>query len=365
MTAASFLEPRDRVATGRAAATLLVVGGLVTFGFEVYAVAVGREHNSWMTLGVTGVVLVLMTWLAVVFWYRATTMPAGAFLGTAFGGIALIVVVALVTLDPSAAAQIGFVYPVVGAATYLRPPAAWTVVGGVVVGDAVIVFSLLDPVAAAADLAVMTSAAVVLTIMLTRSGAYQQQLLDRLHELATVDALTGLVTRREMEEVAARVLSAHRAVPAPGVGLLILDVDRFKILNDTFGHPAGDAALEHLASLLHDVLRPGDTVARMGGDEIAALLPGIDRDALAHRAEAVRSTVRANPLPHPAGELALSVSVGAAHTATVGADFHELYAAADAALYRAKVAGRDRVEVAGGAVDGPGRPGPVIVRTVR
>ena len=112
--------------------------------------------------------------------------------------------------------------------------------------------------------------------------------------------------------------------------------------------PVGDDAMVHIAAVLRSAVRAGDAVlSRMGGDELAVLLPDCPADVAAARATEVLDAVRAAPLALPDGSLlAISVSLGVAHAPTHATGLEELYAAADAALYAAKLAGRGRIEVA-------------------
>jgi diguanylate cyclase (GGDEF)-like protein len=130
---------------------------------------------------------------------------------------------------------------------------------------------------------------------------------------------------------------------------VLVDVDSFKSINDQHGHPVGDDALAHIAGVLRAVVRAGDAVlSRMGGDELAVLLPDCPPDVAVRRANEVLDAVRSTPLALPDGTLlAISVSLGVAHAPTHAEGLEALYAAADAALYAAKRAGRGRVEVAG------------------
>jgi diguanylate cyclase (GGDEF)-like protein len=164
---------------------------------------------------------------------------------------------------------------------------------------------------------------------------------------AVVDALTGLRNRRELE----RQLSRHRHLePIPPVTLLYFDLDRFKLLNDTLGHGAGDSALRHVAGLLQAAIRDQDLAARIGGEEFAVWMPNTLMAEGMEVAERIRRGVetmawRWEGAPHP-----ITVSCGvAAYPESVG-DVGNLASAADAALYRAKQGGRNRVEKATPAV---------------
>ncbi len=162
---------------------------------------------------------------------------------------------------------------------------------------------------------------------------------------AVVDPLTGLRNRRELD----RQLSRHlRLEQPPQVTLIYLDLDRFKVLNDTLGHAAGDAALRHVAGILLAAVRDQDLAARIGGEEFAIwmahtpLLRGLE---VAERIRlAVETTVwRWNGTPYP-----LTASCGVAGFPESVGDVNNLRSAADAALYRAKQGGRNRVEIAAG-----------------
>ncbi|GAB7192591.1 hypothetical protein NUM3379_33000 [Kineococcus sp. NUM-3379] len=158
-----------------------------------------------------------------------------------------------------------------------------------------------------------------------RTAAIAQQLAV----LAERDGLTGCLNHRAFHEEVHRAVAA--AAPGAPVGLLLVDVDHFKQVNDTSGHQAGDAALALIGGLLRGTGRDGDLAGRLGGDEFALLLPGAGPAEVLRVAERVAAEVR----PH-----GLTVSVGAASTDRP-CEVADLLAAADRAVYRAKRAGRD------------------------
>jgi diguanylate cyclase (GGDEF)-like protein len=170
----------------------------------------------------------------------------------------------------------------------------------------------------------------------------------RLAALATTDALTGLANRRRFDE-AMRLEVQRAARAAAPLSLLVMDVDDFKKFNDTHGHPAGDACLRAVGGALAGaVRRDTDLAARIGGEEFAVVLPATAEEAARQVAEAIRAAVRALAIAHAASRAAsvVTLSVGVA-TVWPGGDTapEAVLAAADAALYRAKAAGRDRVAV--------------------
>jgi diguanylate cyclase (GGDEF)-like protein len=163
-----------------------------------------------------------------------------------------------------------------------------------------------------------------------------------LERLSTTDALTGLRNRRYVADVLAlEVLRANRYGTA--LSLLMADLDHFKRINDTHGHLAGDAVLASTAAIVMQFLRGIDVAGRYGGEEIVVVLPQTEIEGAVALAERVRGAVEANECDVGNGQLAgVTVSVGAAQLRR-GEDVGDLLAAADAALYAAKAAGRNRV----------------------
>ncbi|MFH1059755.1 MAG: diguanylate cyclase [Pseudomonadota bacterium] len=168
-------------------------------------------------------------------------------------------------------------------------------------------------------------------------------------DLSLTDELTELANRRAMDQ---HLAEEWRRAAREGhtLSLVMLDVDRFKQYNDTYGHVQGDRALQAVATVLAaSARRPGDLAVRYGGEELALVLPGADLRAAAGLAEQLRRQVQALAIPHRASgvEPVLTVSLGVASLAPgLTADPASLINAADEALYRAKQAGRNRVETA-------------------
>lgn len=166
--------------------------------------------------------------------------------------------------------------------------------------------------------------------------------IKRLYESSVVDALTGVYNRRHFEDrlvAEAAYSSRHNSALA----LLLLDVDHFKRVNDTHGHPAGDAVLRHLGELLRRQVRAEDIPCRFGGEEFGILARGIGADSAAAFAERLRASVERAPIVTAHATLQITVSIGVATTTGSRPSTGELLVAtADRALYQAKSSGRNR-----------------------
>jgi diguanylate cyclase (GGDEF)-like protein len=155
---------------------------------------------------------------------------------------------------------------------------------------------------------------------------------------ARIDALTGLANRRALEEILGAEISRAQRFEHQ-LALVLLDLDRFKEINDSFGHAAGDVMLRTVSRLLTSLARQGDTVARWGGEEFVAVLPETDLEGARRFAERLRRTIEA----HPVGDMRTSASCGVA-TMLPEDSVDALLGAADQALYQAKSNGRNRTE---------------------
>ncbi|MBU0689709.1 MAG: GGDEF domain-containing protein [Gammaproteobacteria bacterium] len=159
--------------------------------------------------------------------------------------------------------------------------------------------------------------------------------------LAMTDSLTGVPNRRALMDQGARVLAQRSGRP---MSLLMIDVDHFKRINDTYGHPAGDEVLRQAVALMAQRLRGGDVLGRYGGEEFCVIAPDTDAAGALILAEALREIIAITPLQTEAGVVAVTVSIGIACSAGDGKSaLKRLLAEADAALYQAKQAGRNRV----------------------
>lgn len=171
---------------------------------------------------------------------------------------------------------------------------------------------------------------------------------EELLRLAATDPLTGAFNRREFTNIAAREALRANRYHHP-LSVLMLDLDHFKRLNDTWGHEAGDAALRQVAGRLVAMLRRDDVVCRYGGEEFVVILPNAPRAAVEEKARTIVEEIRKLGSTPPVEALrGITASAGLSTFPLDGDDPQELLRAADDALYRAKRAGRDRVCVAQG-----------------
>jgi len=171
---------------------------------------------------------------------------------------------------------------------------------------------------------------------------------EQLRRLADEDPLTGVYNRRGLAAAVDAALPPNHPDPAP-FALLMIDLDDFKVVNDTLRHDAGDAVLREVATRLHKAVRPGDCVARLGGDEFLVFARDMDAKAAGAYAESLRSVV-AETLRLGQKFIHLTASVGIALFPEHGQDRASLMTGADVALYAAKRSGRNRTEILSGAL---------------
>jgi diguanylate cyclase (GGDEF)-like protein len=163
---------------------------------------------------------------------------------------------------------------------------------------------------------------------------------EKLNHLAETDALTGLYNRRRFQEMLEEAIDEHRRAH-DSLSLVLMDIDRFKSLNDEFGHLAGDAALKQVAAVLMENARRHELPARYGGEEFAIILQRCSRFEALIAAERFREAIEKMEWP----TRKITASFGVATADDQVASLNDLVSAADQALYLAKVNGRNRVEV--------------------
>ena len=271
-------------------------------------------------------------------WHLQRLLVSSAFQG----GFALAVLPCLIArrgLEPTIplnwAIGFGATYALAHAARTVHTLASGVTVaaGGMVTGNTTVVL-----VVALFALTPMIYAMIVL-------GMVNGRVAIELRQLATTDTLTGLLNRRSFLE---RGDATLRAAIARGetVALMMLDLDRFKTINDTHGHAAGDRALRHFARVLRRTAPPESAIGRYGGEEFCLLAHGSDPGSLIEAAETIVNTLRSEPVANEARPIALTVSAGVAIAPTDGTSIEDLLLAADRRVYLAKAFGRNRAVAA-------------------
>ena len=330
----------ERFGRGPALAPILVLGGCTTAAVPTYGPGL--------------LVMVVLTTVTVVVgrrWQARARTPEAVTAG--------VFIVLVVTLAVSATLTGGAhspllplaVIPVFTQAIFFRPrvTAVWTVLVGVLVTAGVAVAHVLPPVPRAPDaLPVLVLLALLICVCVAAQHLAASDASAR--STAAHDPLTGLPNRRALAEHFAQVRE-HARVHGAGLGdqagevaLMVVDVDHFKQVNDTYGHQRGDRVLVGVAGLLSAAVRAGDSVHRVGGEEFVVLAPGTGRVECAVAAERLRRSVR----EARTDGLEVTVSIGTCVASARTADLATLHRSADRALYEAKRAGRDRVVSADG-----------------
>jgi diguanylate cyclase (GGDEF)-like protein/PAS domain S-box-containing protein len=166
---------------------------------------------------------------------------------------------------------------------------------------------------------------------------------DELYHMSVTDPLTGLYNRRHFDGQLEVILSDHLS-KGRSVCLLLIDLDGFKFVNDTYGHPFGDEVLRTTAQLLRQLVRRNDYIARLAGDEFAMVLKNTNLDNATKIAQKLHQEINRTRVPLPVGSMQLQSSIGVAEAPTHGRKAQELVSAADVALYHSKRHGRNRIE---------------------
>jgi diguanylate cyclase (GGDEF)-like protein len=232
------------------------------------------------------------------------------------------------------------IFPSATSAARFRPQVV--IVGAVITAAAMVGVSLSGDAAAVLDdpSRLIMSVTLLAGVTAITTALMQGEIENR--DLAVLDPLTGLLNRSSLESRGREIEQQARLTDA-AVTVLLLDLDRFKRVNDQHGHERGDAVLRDTAYEIRKSLRSFELVYRIGGEEFLVLLPGVETADGAEIAQRIRRAVKA---ARP-GDLDLTVSAGVAGARGAGVSYERLFRAADEALLQAKRAGRDRVVSAG------------------
>jgi diguanylate cyclase (GGDEF)-like protein len=321
------LEASARIGKAR-----LVIAGAIGAG-----VLLGAPWNGWWTLALfvpAGLHLVTMDR-----WMSRSDRPELVAFGTLLTMLVVLVVAAAGTGGPDSPVLPWFA--LVPAMATLRFRLAVTI--ALAGASAVLILAVgygVDPARAADSPVAMIAALVMVANIVGVSSALMWGELEH-RDRAVLDPLTGLLNRASLESRAAEI-EQQAQLTGSAVSVVILDLDRFKRVNDEYGHERGDAVLRDAAYEIRKSLRSFELVYRIGGEEFLLLLPGADLDTGLEVAERIRMAV-ADARP---GDLDLTLSAGVAMDAGAAVSYEELFRAADRALLDAKREGRDRVVAA-------------------
>jgi diguanylate cyclase (GGDEF)-like protein/putative nucleotidyltransferase with HDIG domain len=320
----------------RSLAYLFASGGLITLALFLLL-----PHPEASTAGMLGVVgVALATGVAVEI--LAGRIPSGVFpLIVASAGL-LVTVAIYFRGDVTTPHALFYLWVTLYAFYFFSRPVALLQLGLCGAGYAIVLGELPEPPQHALELWLMTLATLVVAgILITALRQRVDDMLLRLMSAARTDVLTGLLNRRGFEEVFELELERARR-GGRSLSVLVGDLDNFKHINDRFGHQAGDVALARASALLTNRKRRIDTVARLGGEEFALLVPDADDHASYMLAERLRTALRE---AFTSDAVPITISFGVASFPAHGDSYGALLGAADDALYAAKELGRDRTVI--------------------
>ncbi|GAA4610330.1 diguanylate cyclase (GGDEF)-like protein [Actinoplanes octamycinicus] len=329
---------RDQHGAQRAVAYLMLVAGPYNLVTGVL-MKLGDPLHQLVGVGVTGSALLAV---GVLCWRRPEMLPPLFWPAIPFLATAVITGLNFATRDATTGTQLFYLWPLLYAASFLSRRIAYATVAGISAGQAAVVFSFLDTTRAVSDWIAMTVAMAMTAWVVITLNARNDRLRAVLQTQATTDALTGAANRRAFDE------ALHQAVDRAGRGegsaaLILIDVDHFKQINDTWGHAAGDRALSAVADALRAAAQDtGHLVARLGGDEFAVLLRAGPRGASRYTERARAHLAATEGLPGGPPRLSIGIGVAPYHAA----DPEALQRVTDAALYQAKAGGRGRTAIA-------------------
>jgi diguanylate cyclase (GGDEF)-like protein len=323
----------------RSAALLLFVGAIIiTLETTVVSTPSFPQADAWVPWVVVGSLVAcgLVLWriperLPILVWPFVAAIPVGMILFMALG-----------SRDATASSQLAFSLPVLFSAYHLKPVIARIITAQVVIAETILCV-IVEPHGPVIQDSVGVSL-ILIGIMLTLVTARNRfdEAIISLRYDAEHDAVTGLLSRRAFD---ADIQQLDADQP---VSLILVDIDDFKTVNDTFGHAVGDQTLRIVAEALSANSREADRAYRLGGDELAVLMSGIAPASAVRRAEVIRRAVETSPTAFTVRRErgVVTVSLGVASLPPNARRRSELLRAADAAMYQAKSAGRNRVVTA-------------------
>jgi len=332
-------RPRVLADAARSAALLLFVGAVVIV-LEVSVVPTPNFPHSyhwvpWVVAAVLAAIGLLLSTmpqrLPTLAWPLVPAVP-----------VAVILFMAVGSHDATASSQLAFSLPVLFAAYHLKPAVAYLIGGEMVIAETLLCVLIDSPHAVIEDSVGVSLILVGIMLTLVTARNRFDEAIRSLRYEAQHDAVTGLLSRRTFD------FDIEQLDDDQPVSLILVDIDDFKTVNDTFGHDVGDETLRIVAKALSANSRQNDRAYRLGGDELAVLLTGTAPETALRRAEVIRRAVETGPMAFVARRERgrVTVSLGVASLAPHAPRKSTLLRAADAAMYRAKGAGRNQVVAA-------------------
>jgi diguanylate cyclase (GGDEF)-like protein len=332
-------RPRVLTDAARSAALLLCIGaGVIALECSVVPTPNFPDDYRW----VPWVVSALLAVAGISLWRMPERVPTLAWPLVPAVPILVILLMALGSKDATASSQLAFSLPVLFAAYHLKPVVAYLVAGEMVIAETILCLLIAPPHQIIEDSVGVSLILVGIMLTLVTARNRFDEAIRSLRYEAQHDAVTGLLTRRTFD------FDIEQLDDDEPVSLILVDIDDFKTVNDTFGHDIGDQTLRIVAKALSANSRQNDRAYRLGGDELAVLLSGTVPETALRRAEVIRRAVETGPAAFVARRERgkVTVSLGVASLPPHAPRKSELLRAADAAMYRAKGAGRNRVVAA-------------------
>lgn len=336
-TEVGLYPDRQRGEIARTLAYLFGFGGVLLACTLLLPGAPGRDEAAMA--GVAGLALVLAASLLI----ALDRLPMWALtIAPAAGSLLVGAVICFAGPEASAAYALYFAWVMIAAANYLtRTATALHGAFAVVVYAVAIEIAGQGPAPAGLRIAMLAGTAAVTALVMAGLATRMRALVARLEDDANTDPLTELGNRRALHQQFERELARSERSRRP-LTLVVCDLDRFKHFNDAHGHIAGDDALRRVARVLEEVTRTSESAARIGGEEFAILAPDTDEPGAIALAERLRIAIESEFADESPP---LTISCGIAIHRHHGRGEIDLFEAADEALYAAKAAGRNRVEV--------------------
>ncbi len=332
-------RPRVLADAARSAALLLFVGaGVIALEASVVPSPNFPHAYGW----VPWLVSVVVAATGILMWRMPERLPILAWPLVPGIPVVLILLMSLGSRDATASSQLAFSLPALFAAYHLKPVVARLIAGEMVIAETILCVLIDSPKAVIEDSVGVSLILVGITLTLATARDRFDEAVRLLRYEAEHDAVTGLLSRRTFD------LDIEQLDDDQPVSLILVDIDDFKTVNDTFGHDIGDQTLRIVAEALSANSRQHDRAYRLGGDELAVLLTGTAPETALRRAEVIRRAVETGPMAFVArsDRGRVTVSLGVASLPAHAPRKSTLLRAADAAMYRAKDAGRNQVVAA-------------------